>query len=106
MLSRVLLVACAALAAAKGADLVTLPQDAGNESPAALDGSPYAFYWAPDNTTAAWTISIDGARAARPLGGVSSTAPPRRRPEGTAIGDLAEARPAQAAVGATTRICA
>ena len=43
--------------------LTLLPQDAGDESPATLDGSPYGFYWKPSQSgkSTKWTISIGGA---------------------------------------------
>lgn len=41
--------------------LTMLPQDAGDESPACLDGSPYGFYFRPSATNSTkWTISIRG----------------------------------------------
>lgn len=44
-----------------GAPLTLLPQDAGDESPACLDGSPYGFYFNPShNKSTKWTISIEG----------------------------------------------
>ena len=43
------------------ANLTLLPQTAGNESPACLDGSPYGFYFVPSTTgSKQWTISIVG----------------------------------------------
>ena len=43
------------------APLTLLPQDAGDESPACLDGSPYGFYFNPSTTNSTkWTISIEG----------------------------------------------
>ena len=43
------------------APLVLLPQDKGDASPAALDGSPYGLYFSPSTTNSTkWTISIDG----------------------------------------------
>lgn len=44
-----------------GAPLTLLPQDAGDESPACLDGSPYGFYFQKSKTSSTkWTISIEG----------------------------------------------
>eukprot|EP00041_Stephanoeca_diplocostata_P011445 m.189921 g.189921 ORF g.189921 m.189921 type:complete len:414 (+) comp18538_c0_seq5:231-1472(+) len=44
-----------------GVPLVLLPQIAGDESPACLDGSPYGFYFRPSTTgSTKWTISIEG----------------------------------------------
>jgi len=44
-----------------GAPLTLLPQDAGDASPACLDGSPYGFYFSPSKTNSTkWTISIEG----------------------------------------------
>ena len=45
----------------KGANLTLLPQDAGDESPACLDGSPYGFYFSPSSNSSnkRWTISIE-----------------------------------------------
>lgn len=42
--------------------LTLLPQDAGIESPATLDGSSYGFYWKPSQSgkSTKWTISIEG----------------------------------------------
>mmetsp|Transcript_2977 Transcript_2977/g.7079 ORF Transcript_2977/g.7079 Transcript_2977/m.7079 type:complete len:419 (-) Transcript_2977:180-1436(-) len=41
--------------------ITLLPQDSGDGSPAALDGSPYAVYFSPSLTgSTKWTISIDG----------------------------------------------
>jgi hypothetical protein len=42
--------------------LTLLPQDAGDESPATLDGSPYGFYWKPSlsGKSTKWTVSIEG----------------------------------------------
>eukprot|EP00927_Polykrikos_kofoidii_P041022 TRINITY_DN3495_c0_g1_i1.p1 TRINITY_DN3495_c0_g1~~TRINITY_DN3495_c0_g1_i1.p1 ORF type:complete len:442 (-),score=35.85 TRINITY_DN3495_c0_g1_i1:169-1386(-) len=41
--------------------LTLLPQEAGGESPACLDGTPYGFYFVPSQTNSTkWTISIDG----------------------------------------------
>ena len=41
--------------------LTLLPQTAGDESPACLDGSPYGFYFTPSKTgSTQWTISIEG----------------------------------------------
>jgi len=41
--------------------LTLLPQDAGDESPACLDGSPYGFYFTPSKSgSTKWTISIEG----------------------------------------------
>ena len=38
-----------------------LPQDKGDESPAALDGSPYGLYFSPSTSgSKKWTISING----------------------------------------------
>ena len=38
-----------------------LPQDAGDASPACLDGSKYGFYFVPSTTNSTkWTISIEG----------------------------------------------
>jgi len=43
------------------APLSLLPQTAGDESPACLDGSPYGFYFRPSPTNSKrWTISISG----------------------------------------------
>ena len=45
------------------AKLITLPQRKGEEAsfPAALDGSPYAFYYAPSTTNSTlWSINIQG----------------------------------------------
>jgi hypothetical protein len=43
------------------APLTLLPQDAGTESPACLDGSPYGFYLVRSTTNSTkWTISIEG----------------------------------------------
>lgn len=43
------------------APLTLLPQDAGDESPACLDGSPYGFYFNPSKTgSTKWTINIEG----------------------------------------------
>jgi hypothetical protein len=45
----------------KSAPLTLLPQDAGDESPACLDGSPYGFYFTPSKSgSTKWTISIEG----------------------------------------------
>ena len=41
------------LRSGNAAPLTFLPQDAGGESPACLDGSPYAFYYTPAATTSA-----------------------------------------------------
>ena len=44
-----------------GLPLTLLPQDAGDASPACLDGSPYGFYFRPSKTNSTkWTISIEG----------------------------------------------
>lgn len=41
--------------------LTMLPQDKGDQSPAALDGSPYGFYFAPSTTgSTKWTINLQG----------------------------------------------
>ena len=41
--------------------IVKLPQTGSNTDPAALDGSPYAFYFVPSTTgSTQWTISIEG----------------------------------------------
>lgn len=41
--------------------MTELPQDKGNESPAALDGSPYGIYFSPSSTNSTkWTFWIDG----------------------------------------------
>jgi hypothetical protein len=41
--------------------LTLLPQDAGDASPACLDGSQYGFYFVPSTTNSTkWTISIEG----------------------------------------------
>lgn len=43
------------------AKLTLLPQDAGESSPACLDGSPFGFYFAPSAFgSTKWTISIEG----------------------------------------------
>jgi hypothetical protein len=43
------------------APLVLLPQNKGDESPAALDGSPYGLYFSPSKSgSTKWTISING----------------------------------------------
>ena len=41
--------------------LTLLPQDAGVESPATLDGSPYGIYFKPSQsgTSTKWTVSIE-----------------------------------------------
>lgn len=49
------------------AKLTLLPQDAGDSSPACLDGSPYGFYFNPSKTNSTkWTISIEGGGSAIP----------------------------------------
>jgi hypothetical protein len=42
--------------------LIKLPQPKGEEAtfPAALDGSPYAFYFAPSTNSTLWSINING----------------------------------------------
>ena len=69
------------------APLTLLPQDAGDASPACLDGSPYGYYFQPSRTNSTkWTISIEGGgwcyneqdcfkRASTPLGSSLSWAP-------------------------------
>lgn len=48
-------------AAARSAPLQLLPQDAGDASPACLDGSPYGLYFLPSQTNSTkWTVFIDG----------------------------------------------
>jgi len=43
-------------------NLIKLPQPKGQEAtyPAALDGTPYAFYFTPNATSTKWTINING----------------------------------------------
>ena len=44
-----------------GVPLTLLPQTAGDESPACLDGSPYGFYFQPSKTgSTKWTVTING----------------------------------------------
>ena len=44
------------------AQLIKLPQPKGQEAsyPAALDGSPFGFYYSGSNTSTKWTINIQG----------------------------------------------
>lgn len=45
----------------RSAPLVLLPQDKGNESPAALDGSPFGVYFVPSKTgSTKWTVFLEG----------------------------------------------
>eukprot|EP00040_Diaphanoeca_grandis_P040057 m.261103 g.261103 ORF g.261103 m.261103 type:complete len:434 (-) comp41304_c0_seq1:368-1669(-) len=47
--------------AGKVANLTLLPQDKGNMSPAALDGSPYGFYFSPSKSgSTKWSFTIRG----------------------------------------------
>ena len=50
------------LRSGNAAPLTFLPQDAGGESPACLDGSPYAFYYVPaaNASSTSWTLNIEG----------------------------------------------
>ena len=69
------------------APLTLLPQNAGDKSPACLDGSPYGFYFVPSTTNSTqWTISIEGggwcydedlcySRSKTPLGTSKNWAP-------------------------------